>query len=169
VRFYPGVDGLKTGHTSEAGFCLTATAKKEGMRLIAIVFGEPESSIRNNEVSAMLDYGFNVYALERVLSYESNIDTVEVIKGKKRHVKIVPKEDVNILYQKSAGKKNITYKVNVGKLRAPIKKGNVVGDISIIENDNVIRKIDVTVSEDVKRANILELYIRYLGDIIKGL
>ena len=169
VRFYQGVDGLKTGHTNEAGFCLTATAKKEGMRLIAIVFGEPDSSIRNNEVSAMLDYGFNVYALERVLSYESNVGTVKISKGKKSKVKLVPKEDVNILYQKSGGKKNITYKVNVGDLVAPIKKGDVVGDISIIENENVIRKINVTVSEDVKKANILELYIRYLGDIIKGL
>ena len=169
VRFYQGVDGLKTGHTNEAGSCLTATAKKEGMRLIAIVFGEPDSSIRNNEVSAMLDYGFNVYALERVLSYESNVGTVKISKGKKSDIKLVPKEDVNILYQKSGGKKNITYKVNVGDLVAPIKKGDVVGDISILENDNVIRKISVTVSEDVKKANILELYIRYLGDVIKGL
>lgn len=169
VRFYAGADGLKTGHTDEAGFCLTATAKKEGMRLIAIVFGEPESAMRNNEVSAMLDYGFNVYGLERVLSGESNIGKVAVSKGKKDIAILVPKEDVNILYQKSAGKKNITYKLNVSKLKAPIKRGDIVGSIDIIENNKVIRSIDVTVSEDIKKANILELYIKYIGNIIKGI
>jgi D-alanyl-D-alanine carboxypeptidase (penicillin-binding protein 5/6) len=168
VRFYQGVDGLKTGFTEEAGFCLTATAKKSGMRLLAIVFGEPDSTMRNNEVSAMLDYGFNVYSLEKVLSGESNIGKVDVIKGKKRVATLIPKEDVNILYQKSAGKKNITYKINVGTLRAPIKRGDVVGSIDIIESDKIIRKIDVTVSEDIKKANIFELYIRYIGDIIRG-
>lgn len=148
---------------------MTATAQKEGMRLIAIVFGEPDSTIRNNEVSAMLDYGFNVYGLERVLSNKSNLGTVNIAGGKKRTVIIVPTEDVNILYQKSVGKKNITYKVKVDKLSAPVKRGDVVGSIDIFDNDKIIRNINVTVSEDVKKANILELYIRHLGDIIKGL
>lgn len=169
VRFYQGVDGLKTGFTTEAGYCLTATAKKEGMRLISVVFGEPDSTMRNNEVSAMLDFGFNVYALERVLSGESNLGEAEVIKGKKKVVTLVPKQDVNILYQKSAGKKNVTYNLSVDKLKAPINKGDVVGEIEIIENNKIIRRIDVTVKESVKQANILELYIRYIGDIIKGL
>ncbi|MDD2469712.1 MAG: D-alanyl-D-alanine carboxypeptidase, partial [Bacilli bacterium] len=169
VRFYQGVDGIKTGYTNEAGHCLTATAQKDGMRLIAVVFGEPDGTIRNNEVSAMLDYGFNVYGLERVLSNESNLGTVNVAGGKKRTVTIVPTEDVNILYQKSVGKKNITYKVKVDKLSAPIKRGDIVGSIDILDNDKIIRNINVTVSEDIKKANILELYIRHLGDIIKGL
>lgn len=169
VRFYPGVDGLKTGHTNEAGYCLTATAEKNGMRLVAVVFGEPDSTTRSNEMSAILDYGFNVYSLEKVLSSKSDIGRAEVIKGKKKSAVLVPKEDVNILYQKSEGKKNVTYKVNVSKLHAPIKKGDIVGDIDIIENDKVIRSIDVTVSEDIKKANILELYIRYIGDVIKGI
>lgn len=148
---------------------MTATAKKEGMRLLAVVFGEPDSTMRNNEVSAMLDYGFNVYGLEKVLSGQGSISKVNIIKGKKRIAYLVPKEDVNILYQKSVGKKNITYKVNVSKLYAPIKRGDVVGKIDIIENDKIIRSVDVTVNEDILKANILELYIRYIGDVIKGL
>jgi D-alanyl-D-alanine carboxypeptidase (penicillin-binding protein 5/6) len=169
VRFYPGVDGLKTGHTEEAGFCLTATAKKEDMRLIAIVFGEPDSQMRNTEVSAMLDYGFNVYGLEKVISKNVSIGKVNVSKGKIGKAILVPKEDINILYEKSSGKKNVTYKVNVGKLSAPINKGDIVGSVDIIENNKVIQTIDVTVRESIKKANILELYIRYLGDVIKGL
>jgi D-alanyl-D-alanine carboxypeptidase (penicillin-binding protein 5/6) len=117
----------------------------------------------------MLDYGFNVYALEKVLNKETSIGKVEVIKGKKKEAILVPKEDVNILYQKSEGKKNATYKVNVGKIHAPIKKGDVVGYIDVIENNKVTRKIDVTVKENIMKANILELFIKYLGDVIKGL
>jgi D-alanyl-D-alanine carboxypeptidase (penicillin-binding protein 5/6) len=84
-------------------------------------------------------------------------------------VKIVPKEDINILYEKSEGKKNVTYKVNVDKLHAPIKKGDIVGNIDLIENNKVTSSINLTVMEDIKKANILELYIRYLGDVIRGL
>jgi D-alanyl-D-alanine carboxypeptidase (penicillin-binding protein 5/6) len=169
VRFYQGVDGLKTGHTEEAGYCLTATAKKKDMRLIAVVFGEPDSTKRNNEVSSILDYGFNVYDLEKVLSTESNLGKVKVIKGKKKEVSIMPMEDVNILYQRSTGKKNVTYEVVVEKINAPVKKGDKVGKINIIENGEVTYSIGVTVKEDVKKANILELYLRNIGDVIRGL
>ena len=59
VRFYPGVDGLKTGFTNEAKYCLTATAEKDGMRVIAVVFGAPTSKQRNAQVTKMLDYAFS--------------------------------------------------------------------------------------------------------------
>lgn len=169
VRFYPGVDGLKTGYTKEAGHCLTATAKKGNMRLIAIVFGEPDSSMRNKEISSMLDYGYNVYDIEKLLSRDSDLGKVSISKGKKPYVNLVPLEDVNILYQKSAGKKNVTYKLEVEKLKAPLKQGDKVGYINIMENDKVIRVISLTIKEDIGKANIIELYFRNLKDIIKGL
>ena len=169
VRFYPGVDGLKTGYTKEAGHCLTATAKKGDMRLIAIVFGEPDSSMRNKEISSMLDYGYNVYDIEKLLSRDSDLGKVSISKGKKPYVNLVPLEDVNILYQKSAGKKNVTYKLEVEKLKAPLKHGDKVGYINIMENDKVIRVISLTIKEDIGKANIIELYFRNLKDIIKGL
>ena len=169
VRFYPGVDGLKTGYTKEAGHCLTATAKKGDMRLIAIVFGEPDSSMRNKEISSMLDYGYNVYDIEKLLSRDSDLGKVSISKGKKPYVNLVPLEDVNILYQKSAGKKNVTYKLEVEKLKAPLKHGDKVGYINIMENDKVIRVVALTIKEDIRKANIIELYFRNLKDIIKGL
>ena len=169
VRFYPGVDGLKTGYTKEAGHCLTATAKKGDMRLIAIVFGEPDSSMRNKEISSMFDYGYNVYDIEKLLSRDSDLGKVSISKGKKPYVNLVPLEDVNILYQKSAGKKNVTYKLEVEKLKAPLKHGDKVGYINIMENDKVIRVVALTIKEDIRKANIIELYFRNLKDIIKGL
>jgi D-alanyl-D-alanine carboxypeptidase (penicillin-binding protein 5/6) len=168
VRFYNGVDGLKTGYTDEAGYCLTATALRNDMRLIAVVFGEPDSKVRNGEISKMLDYGFNVYETEKLLSNNSVIGEIEVIKGKDKYVEIVPKYDVDFLYKKGEEKKNIVYDIKINKYQAPLIKGEVIGNLDLIENNKVIRSVEISIKKDVKKANILELYLRYLLDIIKG-
>lgn len=168
VRFYEGVDGLKTGYTDEAGYCLTATAKRNKMRLIAVVFGEPESSIRNGEISKMLDFGYNVYNLEQVLTSDTKLGKIKVIKGKQKYVEIVPIEDIFVLHKKQTTKKKISYDVKITNYKAPLIKGDKVGEIEVKENGKIVREIDVTVNQNIKKANILQLYIRYLTDIIKG-
>ena len=168
VRFYDGVDGLKTGYTSEAGYCLTATATRNNMRLIAVVFGEPESSTRNNEISKMLDYGFNIYSVDKVLSKDDDLGRIEVIKGAQKYVSIVPKNDVNVLYKKGENKKSISYDVEITEVKAPLKVGDIVGKLHLKENDKIIQSVPVTVSEDVEKASLLRLYFRYLADIFKG-
>ena len=97
VRFYDGVDGLKTGYTKEAGYCLTATAKKNNMRVIAVVMGEPDSQTRNKEVSEMLDYVFAQYEVEEILSKDSVLDEVKVSKGKQESIEIIPTEEITFL------------------------------------------------------------------------
>ena len=89
VRFYPGVDGLKTGYTEEAGYCLTATINKDNMRLIAVVMGEPTSNIRNSEMSTLLDYGYNLWQKEVYITTDEIIDTLPIEKGVKESVNIV--------------------------------------------------------------------------------
>ena len=78
VRFYSGVDGLKTGFTDEAGYCLTSTAKRDNMRLITVVMNEPDISKRSADTSKMLDYGFNVYMVRNIIDDSSVIDKVKV-------------------------------------------------------------------------------------------
>ena len=168
VRFYNGVDGLKTGYTKEAGYCLTATAKKNDMRIIAVVMGEPDSSTRNSEVTGMLDYAFSQYEIEKLLSKESIIGETLVEKGTNKYVKLVPTSDVTVLNKKINGKKNATYEVEVDNIIAPVTKGSIVGKLHIKEDDNLTRTIDITVSEDVKKANLFELYLRYLKEILIG-
>lgn len=168
VRFYDGVDGLKTGYTAGAGYCLTATAKRNGVRFIAVAMGEPDSKTRNAEISSMLDYAFAQYTVEKVLSTDSILGTKEVEKGKEKVATIVPMEDINILYKKIDNKKNITYNLKVNKLKAPLKYGDVVGTIELLEDEKVIKTINVTVKNDVAKANFFELYLRNLTDIISG-
>ena len=165
VRFYPGVDGLKTGYTSEAGFCITATANINDMRIITVVMGEPDSETRNKDVSSVFDYVYAQYGLQKIVDNETILDEVSVEKGKVESVGIVAKEEVNDLYNKNDGTGNFTYEVEVDNLKAPLSKGDVVGKLTLKENNNVIRTIDLTVKEDVKKANIFELYLRYLSQI----
>lgn len=168
VRFYQGVDGLKTGYTNEAGYCLTATAKKDNMRLITVVMGYPTANQRNSETSAMLDYGFNSYYIENLISTKTSLGKIELLKGDIQNVDIIPLESVNILNKKTDSKRNVDYRIETYKVEAPIKVGDVVGKLKVIENDKVINEIDLTVSENVKKANLFKLYYRYLEMILTG-
>ena len=168
VRFKEGVDGLKTGFTDEAGYCLTATMKKDNMRLITVVMKEENTSKRSADTTKMLDYGFNIYMVQTILDEKTTIEKKKVELGKIITTEIVPKENITILNKKSDDQKNITYKTNINKIIAPVKKGDKVGTIDIIEDNNIISTIDATVKEDILKANILTIYLRNLKEIISG-
>ena len=168
VRFYDGVDGLKTGYTKEAGYCLTATAKKDGMRIIAVVMGEPDSKMRNKEVSEMLDYSFAQYKTENLLKNKTTIGKYEVDKGESKYATVVPKGEATVLRKKGEKGGNAKYEVKLNNLKAPIKKNEVVGKLRIKENGELLRTIDLTTNKEIKKANIGQLYLRYLEDIFKG-
>lgn len=168
VRFKDGVDGLKTGYTEGAGFCLTATMKQNGMRVIATVMGEPDSSTRNNEVSSMLDYAFAQVGLKKVLSKKSVVEKITLSKAKIDEVEIVPVKDVNVLYKKVDGEITPTYEIKLDKIKEPIKKGNIVGKLYVMNNDDVINEVDLTVKENVDKCNFFELYFKYLKNILGG-
>lgn len=168
VRFYDYIDGLKTGYTKGAGYCITLTGMKNGMRLIAVTMNEPSIESRNKETLGLIDYGFAQYELETLLSTESIIMTKQIESAVQRKVDIIPIEDIKILNKKQENKKNVTYKIEVEDLEAPINKGDKVGTITLVENDKITRTINLTVKENVKKANIFELYIRNIKELLLG-
>lgn len=168
VRFYDGVDGLKTGFTEGAGYCLTATAKKDGMRIIAVVMGEADSKTRNQEVSEMLDYAFAQYKLENLLEDGYSLGKYKVYNGKAEFVTVIPKDGATILRKKGEKSSKATYEADVYELKAPLKKGDVVGSLKIKEDGKVIRKVKLTVDKNVKKANYLELLGRNIRDMVTG-
>ena len=168
VRYYKGVDGLKTGYTEKAGFCITTTAKKDNMRLITVVMGEPSTKIRNAETTSMLDYGFNTYKIDTVASSQKIIASKKVTNGIDKIANIVPKTDINILNTKLGTKRNVTYNLELSTISAPIKKGDSIGKINVMENNKIIMTIDATTTKDINKANIFIVYYRNLLDIISG-
>lgn len=140
--------------------------KKNNMRIIAVAMGEPDSATRNDEVSGMLDYGFAQYNLKKVLSTNLPIKEVKLSKSKKDKVSLVPIEDVNIVYKKVDKEPNITYKVDIKKINAKINKGDVVGNVKLYNNNELIDTVELTVFEDVKKLNLVELFLKNLKEII---
>ena len=111
---------------------------------------------------------FNIYMIQTILDEKTTIEKKKVELGKTLTTEIVPKENITILNKKSDEQKNITYKTNINKIIAPVKKGDKVGTIDIIEDNNIISTIDATVKEDIANANILTIYLRNLKEIISG-
>ena len=168
VRFYDGVDGLKTGFTDDAGYCMTATAKKDGMRIIAVVMGEETSKIRNQEVSEMLDYAFAQYKVINMLQNKNSLGKYRVENGKDEYVQIVAKGAATVVKKKSERDGDISYDIKVNTLKAPLKVGDNVGNLIIKEDGNVIKKLKLTVKNDVDKANFGNLLWRNIKDMIIG-
>ena len=168
VRYYQGVDGLKTGFTNTAGYCLTSTALRDDLRLITVVMNEPDSSSRSKETSALLDYGFNLYQMNSILSKDTIIGKVKVDLGQIEEVEVIPTEDVKILSKKNETSGEITYEKTINKLKAPIKQGDIIGNITILEDGNKIKTIDLTVQEDVSKVGFFQALLRNYEDILKG-
>ena len=167
VRFKKGVDGLKTGYTKTAGYCLTATMNKNNMRLIATVMGEDSIDNRNKEVANMLDYGYSMYKMQKIYSKKEVLKIINNDKVKGNKIKIVPSKDIYVLTNKNKRIKT-SYKIKINDIKTNIKKGKKIGTIEIMNKNKVINKTDLTVREDVRKTNIIELYFRYLKDLTSG-
>lgn len=166
VKFYSYIDGLKTGFTSDAGYCLTATGKKRNMRLISVVMGEETSEKRSADTLAMLDYGFNMYNIEKVVDSNKSLGKVKVNMGDIEYVDIVSKKDITVLNNSQKEKRNVTYEINTDKIVAPVKVGDVIGKISVYENGTLSYNVELTVVNDIKKASIIKVFLRNIKDII---
>ena len=169
VRFYDGADGLKTGHTDAAKYCLAATAKKDGMRLIAIVLGEENSKIRNSEAMALLDYGFNTKKITVVKKKDKVVKELEFDKGDKEKIQLVPKYDVGVLENKASRGNKYKYNIKVDKIKLPIKQGDVLGKIIVKDGKKEITKVDLVSKTSIKKLNYIELYIETVKKSILGI
>ena len=168
VRFYDGVDGLKTGYTEDAGYCMTATASKDGMRVIAVVMGEETSKIRNQEVSEMLDYAFAQYKVINVLKNKNSLGKYRVENGNEEYVQVIPIGDTNLVKKKSEKDGNYSYDIKVNSLKAPLKVGDKVGTLTVKEDENNIMTLKLTVNKDVEKANFIDLFLRNVKDMVIG-
>lgn len=166
VKFYSYIDGLKTGFTGDAGYCLTATGKKRNMRLISVVMGEETSEKRSADTLAMLDYGFNMYNIEKVVDSNKSLGKVKVNMGDIEYVDIVSKKDITVLNNSQKEKRNVTYEINTDKIVAPVKVGDVIGKISVYENGTLSYNVELTVVNDIKKASIIKVFLRNIKDII---
>ena len=165
VKFYSYIDGLKTGYTSDAGYCLTATGKKRDMRLISVVMGEESTEKRSSDTLAMLDYGFNMYAIDKLVDKSNSLGIVKVYLGDPEHVDIVAMDDITVLNNTQKDKKDIRYNIKTDDITAPVKIGDKVGKIEVYENGTYSYEVPLTVAYDIKKANLFKIFMRNMRDI----
>lgn len=169
VRFYDGVDGLKTGYTTEAGYCLTATAKKNDLRLISVVMKSSSGDARSKDTATLLTYGFNSY--KNHIIYESNkeLGEVNIEGGKKDKVKVYLKDSASILLGVTETPKEYSFNIKVETIKAPIKKDTIVGIAEIIDNEgNIIAEKDIIIKEDIVKASFFDYLKRNFKTITGG-
>lgn len=156
VRFYDGCDGGKTGFTNEAGFCLAATAKRNDMRVISVVIGEKTSAQRFDDVRTMFDYAFANYTVTPILQPNEPLEGFAQVSGGKRDaVAIFPERRVCV-FSRRGEKANVTMERRVYKLKAPIQKGENVGEVVIFKDNVEIERVSLLAGEDIKTASILD-------------
>lgn len=168
IKTYDGADGLKTGYTKEAGYCLTATAKKDSMRLIATIMGASDSKKRNSNMTTLLDYGYNSYEMQVEVKKGEVVSKKNVSKAKDETVLIVPKSDASVLKERGEENKSLNYEIKLDKMKLPIKSGQNVGTLNLKDGNKVISSVLLTVKKDVEKASILELYKRSIKGILSG-
>jgi len=166
VRFYSGADGLKTGFTSEAKFCLSATAKRGNLRLIAVVMGEPNTKTRNAEVSKLFDYAFAQFTNVPIYKTGDVIGTLKVEKGRQAKLPIVAKHPYSVLVRKSEGKGNIRHELVLDPgVTAPVKAGQQVGKLIVYRGNEVMKEFPIEAPASVARANWWTLVKRSAGKL----
>lgn len=161
IRFYPGCDGYKTGSTNEARYCISATAKKEGMRLIAVVLGTPAGQTRFDEARAMLEYGFaNVQLVTPIAQGQALDMTVPVRLGGRDEVSVLSGGTCSLLERR--GEKNALSleAALVEKVNAPVYAGDVLGEIRVKRGDEVVAVVPAVAGEDVQLPGMVDALIR---------
>jgi len=166
VRFYTGADGLKTGYTSEAKFCLSATAKRDGLRTIAVVMGAPDTKTRNNEVSRLFDYAFSQYAMHSIYKPGEVLGVLKVQKGSVPEVTIQADKEYNVLVKKNAKTEDIRHELQWTEgLKAPVAAGQVIGKLSVYQGDTLVKEFELTSPVEVKKAGFWKLFKRTTGKL----
>lgn len=166
VRFYSGADGLKTGYTSEAKFCLSATAKRDNLRVIAVVLGEPNTKTRNAEVSQMFDYAFAQYASVPLLKKDDPIGQVSIEKGMKDKLVITAKQPYNLLMKKGEDASKLRYELQAPKsIKAPIAEGQSIGKLVVYQGDKLVREYPIEADEAIAKAGWWTLFRRTAGKL----
>lgn len=160
IRFYDGATGLKTGSTSKALFCVSATAKRNGMHLIAVIMASPTSKDRVKDASELLNYGFANYGMKLISEEGESVDTVKVSKGIKKETDTVLKDDFSVLAGKGENvsvDKKITY---TSDFTAPLKKGDTAGKLEYYVNSEKVGENDIIFCEDIEKITFSDVFAK---------
>lgn len=164
IKFYEGATGMKTGSTSKAGYCISATAQRNGMNLIAVVMNSESTKKRFNDASKLLNYGFNSFSSLKLNSKDETVKYANVEKGEKQTVPLIAKDDLFVTV-KSDCKGKIQKTENIPDVvTSPIKKGEKIGEISYKLDGKLLKSVDIVANEDIPKISFKFIFM----DVLDG-
>lgn len=167
IKIYPGANGIKTGFTQEAGYCLSGSATKDGLTLIAVIMGSTTSKIRFAEASKLLDYGFANYESVKLAEKGEPLGAITLEKATPSIIDAVAPEDISVLVKKGQkeGIKGETFFEKA--ILAPVKRGQKVGELIIYQNKKELSRSPLVAAESAEKASLPEIYIRMLKEGVR--
>lgn len=166
IKWYDSATGLKTGSTSKAKYCLSATAKKDNMELIAVIMAAPDPKVRFREAIKLLDYGYAGYELKPCRKVGELCGELSVSKGKKQSVPLTVDYQANVLAKKG-DKAEISEKAELpNQIQAPAAKGTKVGELVYMSGNTEVGRANLVLSEDCERAGVGDMLVYLLGQWI---
>ena len=169
IRQYNGVDGLKTGHTDQAGYCLAATIERDHLRLIGIVLGEKDSKIRNKETIDLLDYGFSNVKTRVIEKKNKVVKKISLRKTNLSSINAVLGEDLVVIEDKNVSLKDYSLKVNINPFTYPLEKDSVIGNVDVYAQGKKVSEAFLLSSSDVRKLSFLELFKRTFSNVLIGI
>ena len=167
LKFYKGIDGLKTGYTDKALYCLTATMKRDNMRVITVVMGEESKENRTTDTINLMENAFSNYYKDILVSKNEKLGVLFIDNASNRNVPYYLKNDASAVLNNDIRNITYSYDIDLNNVKAPLKKGSVIGKLTLNYNNNSAT-IDVVVNEDVKKANFIRRMFNLLSDIVSG-
>ncbi|NLJ23997.1 MAG: D-alanyl-D-alanine carboxypeptidase [Firmicutes bacterium] len=169
LREYPGLDGLKTGHTNSAGYCLVATAERDDLRLISIVMGTPSEVERRRQTRRLLDYGFRGFTSQRLVEAGEIVGEVTVKNGSPERVKAIAAASLDALVEKGSTGDFRQDLYLRSELKAPLTKGESLGVLVVTQDGQRLGEVPVEAWQDVKMASIVARIWRWFRDLARSL
>lgn len=168
IRFYNGANGLKTGSTSQALCCLSATAKRDDMQLVGVVLGAPTSAERFASAKTLLDYGFSHYNVKKLISEGEELEPAAVSKGVSETVGTISGGECSLLVEKNKDD-NISSEIILDEnLTAPIERGQKIGIVKFALNEEIIGEVPILAASDVEKKGIGSIILDFLKNIMYG-
>lgn len=167
IKFYNGLDGLKTGFTDNAGYCLTGSMKRNDMRLITVTMKAPTKEDRNTDTINMMEYAYSMFYKDTILNSDKKLGTMFIDNSKKRKVNYYLEKDVTVVVPKDVRNIDYKYTIDLTNTKAPLKKGDKVGTLKLSVNNEEI-SYNVIVNESVLKSNFFNRILNYFKDILNG-
>lgn len=167
IKFYNGLDGLKTGFTGNAGYCLTGSMKRNDMRLITVTMKAPTKEDRNTDTINMMEYAYSMFYKDTILKSDKKLGTMFIDNSKKRKVNYYLEKDATVVVPKDVRNIDYKYTIDLTNTKAPLKKGDKVGTLKLSVNNEEI-SYNVIVNEDILKSNFFNRVLNYFKDILNG-